>query len=128
VFINTKHSTHAKIFKAFSDETRLMVLSLLQNGEKCAYDLLEEVSIGQSTLSHHMKILVEGGIVIARKEGKWMYYSINIAGCEKAVDLLNSITSNNFNISQSKRKHLSIEHSTMGKNIVPKKSVAVQLM
>jgi len=121
--MNTKHSTHAKIFKAFSDETRLMVLSLLQNGEKCAYDLLEEVSIGQSTLSHHMKILVEGGIVIARKEGKWMYYSINNAGCEKAVDLLNSITLNNFNISQNKK-----EHPTIAKNTVPKKSVAVQLM
>jgi len=47
-----------------------------ENGEECACVLLERVSVSQSTLSHHMKILVDSGAVSARKEGKWTYYSI----------------------------------------------------
>ena len=86
------HLENAKIFKAFCDETRLMVLDLLQSGEKCACVLLEKVAIGQSTLSHHMKILVESGIVSARKEGKWTYYSINENGCKIAFRLLKELT------------------------------------
>ena len=82
----------AKIFKAFCDETRLMVLSLLQDGEKCACELLNRVSVGQSTLSHHMKILLESGIVIARKEGKWMYYYISQKGSETAIARLYQLT------------------------------------
>ena len=86
------HLMNATIFKAFCDETRLMVLSLLQCGEKCACELLEQVNVSQSTLSHHMKILVESGVVISRKQGKWMYYSINQIGSEKAVSLLKELT------------------------------------
>ena len=82
------HLENAKIFKAFCDETRLMVLELLTSGEKCACVLLEEVNVQQPTLSHHMKILVDSGIVNARKEGKWMYYSINKRMGESAVLLL----------------------------------------
>ena len=86
-----KHS--ARIFKAFCDENRLTILEMLRNGEKCACVLLEEMNITQPTLSHHMKILVESGIVAARKEGKWMYYSINKVGCEEAALLLKKFTS-----------------------------------
>jgi ArsR family transcriptional regulator len=86
------HSENAKVFKAFCDETRLMVLSLLQGGEKCACVLLEKVNVGQSTLSHHMKILVDSGIVAARRDGKWTYYSISAAGSENAVRLLRELT------------------------------------
>jgi len=90
--MDKNHFENAKIFKAFCDETRLMVLSLLQNGEKCACVLLERVSVSQSTLSHHMKILVESGIVSARKEGKWTHYSINANGSENAANLLHKLT------------------------------------
>jgi len=83
---------NAKIFKAFCDETRLMVLEFLQGGEKCACVLLEKVNVKQPTLSHHMKILVDSGIVDARKEGKWMYYSINSAVSEKAANLIHNLT------------------------------------
>jgi ArsR family transcriptional regulator len=86
------HLKNAKIFKAFCDETRLMVLELLRSGEKCACVLLEKVMVGQSTLSHHMKILVESGIVAARKEGKWTYYSISEEGNETAARLLKELT------------------------------------
>ena len=90
--MNKKHSKNAKVFKAFCDETRLKVLSLLQNGEKCACVLLKKVDVSQSTLSHHMKILVDSGIVTARKDGKWMYYAISASGSEKAALLLRELT------------------------------------
>jgi len=90
--MKTTHLNNAKVFKAFCDETRLMVLSLLQTGEKCACVLLEQVDVSQPTLSHHMKILVDSGIVEARKEGRWMHYSISAAGSENAVKLLGELT------------------------------------
>ena len=64
------------IFKALSDENRIRILKMLRSGEKCACKLLEELNIGQPTLSHHMKILCDAGIVTGRKEGKWTHYSI----------------------------------------------------
>jgi ArsR family transcriptional regulator len=86
--MNRSHSDNVKVFKAFCDETRLMILELLQSGEKCACVLLEKISVGQSTLSHHTKILVESGVVLARKEGKWTYFSISPTGMQYAVQLL----------------------------------------
>jgi len=90
--MNPNHAETAKIFKAFCDENRLQILELLQSGEKCACILLEKVNIGQSTLSHHMKILVESGIVNSRKDGKRTHYSISAAGCENAAELLKKLT------------------------------------
>lgn len=82
----------SKVFKAFCDENRLQILEMLQGGEKCACRLLEEMQISQSTLSHHMKILCESGVVKGRKEGKWTHYSIDEEGKERAVQLLKEIT------------------------------------
>ncbi|NLI22793.1 MAG: winged helix-turn-helix transcriptional regulator [Clostridiales bacterium] len=82
----------AKVFKAFCDENRLTILRLLCTGEKCACRLQEALSIGQPTLSHHMKILCESGIVTARRDGKWTYYAIDRAGCGVAGALLQSYT------------------------------------
>lgn len=90
--MDNRHKENAKVFKAFSDENRLMILELLRNGEKCACVILENLDIGQSTLSHHMKILCESGIVCSRKEGKWTYYSLSEKGCEYAKNLLDDLT------------------------------------
>jgi len=86
----------ARVFKAFCDEKRLAVLEQLKNGEKCACELLEELDISQSTLSHHMKILCESGIVNGRKDGKWMHYSISMSGAESAKILIDEITGRHF--------------------------------
>ena len=67
----------SKIFKALADENRLCILRILQTGEMCACKLLDNMQVGQPTLSHHMKILCESGLVLARKEGKWVHYSLN---------------------------------------------------
>lgn len=90
--MHEKFINHAKVFKAFCDETRLKVLEHLQGGEKCACVLLEKVNVGQPTLSHHMKILVESGVVNARKQGKWTYYSISESGRDNASALLTQLT------------------------------------
>lgn len=82
----------AKVFKAFCDENRLRILELLCGGEKCACRLLEELSISQPTLSHHMKILCDSGIVLGRKEGKWMHYRICPEGVQMAKEYLNGLT------------------------------------
>lgn len=82
----------AKMFKAFCDERRIEILKLLVSGEKCACRLLEELHISQPTLSHHMKILCESGIVISRKEGKWTHYKIDSTGTMIAEQLIQSLT------------------------------------
>jgi len=89
--MTTIYETNAKIFKAFCDENRLRILELLQSGEKCACTLLETLPIGQSTLSHHMKILVDSGVVKVRKDGKWMHYSLSDPGTAMATEALSLI-------------------------------------
>jgi len=78
----------ARMYKAFCDENRLHILELLKGGEHCACELLDELQISQSTLSHHMKILVDAEVVSVRKEGKWMHYSIDQEGIMKAKECL----------------------------------------
>ncbi len=85
----------AGVFKALADENRIRVLKLLQSGEKCACVLLDDLHITQPTLSHHMKILCDSGIVTGRKDGKWMHYSISNEGAEVVVDYLKALTSVN---------------------------------
>lgn len=82
------YDEQAKVFKAFCDVNRLQILELLQSGEKCACVLLEHLKISQSTLSYHMKILCDSGVVTGRSEGKWIHYSLSKAGLEHAVSLL----------------------------------------
>jgi len=86
------YEKHAKVFKAFCDEKRLRILELLRGGEKCACVLLEQLDLGQSGLSYHMKILVESGIVESRQEGKWTHYKISENGSAYACILLNELT------------------------------------
>ena len=66
-----------KIGKALSDENRVKILQMLTDGERCGCKLLEAFEITQPTLSHHMKILCDSGLVDVRKDGKWSHYSVN---------------------------------------------------
>lgn len=89
-----KYENQARVFKAFCDPNRLMIIEILQNGEKCACKLLEELNIVQSTLSHHMKILCESGLVDSTRYGKMMHYTLNMQGFETAKELLKELSSN----------------------------------
>lgn len=84
----------ALICKALGDANRLEIIQMLSGGEKCGCKLLERFDITQPTLSHHMKILVDCGLVRDRKEGKWHHYSLNcdtLADFKLFIDELNCI-------------------------------------
>lgn len=74
-----------KILKALGEETRIKIFEMLRGGKLCGCKLLDNFNITQPTLSHHMKVLCDCGLVIAEKDWKWTYYSID---CVKLNDLL----------------------------------------
>lgn len=78
----------ALICKSLADANRLEIVKMLSDGEKCGCKLLERFEITQPTLSHHMKILVDCGLVNERKQGKWHHYSLN---CETLAEFLTFI-------------------------------------
>lgn len=79
----------ALLFRALSDPNRLAIIDMIKTEEKCACKILEELQITQPTLSHHMKILCDSGLVNSRREGKWMHYSINKELFEEVKQLFN---------------------------------------
>ena len=86
------HEKNARVFKAFCDEKRLAILELLRGGEKCACVLVDQMEIGQSSLSYHMKILCESGVVESRQEGKWTHYRLSECGSKYAAGLIMELT------------------------------------
>jgi ArsR family transcriptional regulator len=76
VIMNKKYIVQARIFKAMSDENRLKILELIKEKPRSASELLNEMDFGQSTLSHHMKMMLHAEVVQARKKGKWIIYSL----------------------------------------------------
>lgn len=87
------YEVNSKIFKALSDPNRLKIIDILSCGEKCACEILENFNFTQPTLSHHMKVLIECDLVVARKEGTWNYYTLNSVNTNRlALFLMNIIT------------------------------------
>ncbi|MBN7793544.1 helix-turn-helix transcriptional regulator [Microbacterium esteraromaticum] len=81
----------AQTFKALGDSTRVMLLSLIAastDGEACVCDLTEPVGLSQGTVSHHMKILTEAGLVTREQRGRWAYYAVNREALASAADAL----------------------------------------
>ena len=85
------------LFKALADSIRLEIVDMLSCGELCACRILEKFSITQPTLSHHMKILCDCGLVNGRKEGKWTYYSLNKKTVREFKAFLKGVTSRKEN-------------------------------
>lgn len=90
--MTNEYEKKARLFQALSDERRLRILELLRHGEKCTCTLTEEINMPQSSLSYHMKILSEAGIVSGREDGKWTHYRISAQGSKKAIAVLKEIT------------------------------------
>lgn len=88
---------NAKVFKVLGDPKRVMIVDMLSCGELCACKILEKFEMSQSTLSHHMKLLCESGLVKARNEGKWTYYSLDEESINKTKQFLCTITSDKEN-------------------------------
>jgi len=84
------------IFKALSDETRLRIIKLLEQGELCVCDITAALDMVQPKVSFHLSALKEAGLIRDRKQGKWIHYSLNekdlfrrmliLSACERMQD------------------------------------------
>jgi len=89
--LNKNYADYALIFKSLADETRLKIIEMLSNEELCACKILENFDITQPTLSYHMRILCDSGLVISRRDGAWMRYSLNEESFESIKELFDNI-------------------------------------
>ena len=76
----------ARLFHALSDDTRVALVAMLRDGERCVCELQDALGAAQSRLSFHLKVLKDAGMVHDRKEGRWVYYSLNPAGIADLAD------------------------------------------
>jgi ArsR family transcriptional regulator len=81
----------ARWFHALSDETRLRIIDRLSEGEQCVCDLTDMLDTGQSRLSFHLKTLKDAGILIDRREGRWVYYALNPEVIEEVEHFVSSL-------------------------------------
>lgn len=87
------YEINTNIIKALSDWNRVRIVDILSCGEKCACDILKDFEFTQPTLSHHMRVLIECGLVNCREEGLWRYYSLDKPTCDGIVGFLSKLTS-----------------------------------
>lgn len=83
----------ARLFHALSDRTRLSILERLRFGERCVCDMTDALDAAQSRLSFHLKVLKDAGLVSDRKEGRWMYYTLNPGVLDEVTDLIEGLAS-----------------------------------
>jgi ArsR family transcriptional regulator len=89
--LDTSTLEQVKKLKAVADETRLQIVEMLTGGELCACKIQEKFQFTQPTLSYHMKILTDCGLVNGRREGTWMRYTLNKAGFETVYRYIGEI-------------------------------------
>jgi ArsR family transcriptional regulator, arsenate/arsenite/antimonite-responsive transcriptional repressor len=80
-----------QLFHALSDGTRLQILERLRGGERCVCDLTDALDAAQSRLSFHLKVLKDAGLLTDRREGRWMYYTIDLEKLAEAAQLLEGL-------------------------------------
>jgi ArsR family transcriptional regulator len=83
----------AELFHALSDQTRLSILQRLRLGERCVCDLTDALDAAQSRLSFHLKVLKEAGLVSDRREGRWMYYTLNADALAEVAEVVETMAS-----------------------------------
>lgn len=88
---------NTKVLKALGDPRRAMIVDMLSCGQLCACDISQLIGMPQSTLSHHMKVLCECGLVRGRGDGKWTYYSLDADAVNRIRRFLRVITSDKDN-------------------------------
>ena len=84
----------AKILKALSDPKRLQIVHMLTEKELCAGAILEFFQVSQPTLSHDMKLLIESGLIVDRREGKRVIYSVNAEAADALMRELKRLLGN----------------------------------
>ena len=83
----------ADLFHALSDRTRLSILQRLRFGERCVCDLTDALDAAQSRLSFHLKVLKDAGLVTDRREGRWMYYTLNPEALTEVGEMVDALAS-----------------------------------
>ncbi len=85
--------TQARLLKALADPTRLRILSLLSRheGEVCVFEIVESFTLEQPTISHHLRILRDAGLVDCRKKGLWAYYYVRREALSRAQEIINAL-------------------------------------
>lgn len=91
VAVSVSLKNAVSLFHALSDETRLALLERLGNGEQCVCELTDTLKAAQSRLSFHLRVLKEAGLILDRREGRWMYYSINPEAIEELEDVIGTL-------------------------------------
>ena len=83
----------ARLLKALADPTRLRILSLLSRheGEVCVFEIVESFTLEQPTISHHLRILRDAGLVDCRKKGLWAYYYVRREALTRAREVINNL-------------------------------------
>lgn len=84
----------SRVFKALGDPTRVRLLSLIaagDGGEACICDLTEPVGLSQGTVSHHMKLLADAGLVTREQRGKWAYFALDAGALDAAADAIRPV-------------------------------------
>ena len=81
----------AALFHALADQIRVNVVVLLVNGERCVCELMDELGLAQSRLSWHLKTLSDAGIISGRREGRWVYYSLNADALTETRAIVDSL-------------------------------------
>jgi ArsR family transcriptional regulator, arsenate/arsenite/antimonite-responsive transcriptional repressor len=112
------------VFKALSDETRLRIIKLLEEGELCVCDITAALDMVQPKVSFHLSALKEAGLIKDRKQGKWIHYSLNekdlfrrmliLSACERMQDTTIS--------GDRKRLDAFLGKKEQGDKVVPMKS------
>ena len=87
-----EYTDRSALFKVLGEPIRLQILDILSGGEMCACDILQQLSISQPTLSHHMKALAATGWVNVRRKATWMHYSLNRDNIDKLHQFLIELT------------------------------------
>lgn len=85
--------SQARLLKALADPTRLRILSLLgrYEGEVCVFEIVESFTLEQPTISHHLRILRDAGLVDCRKKGLWAYYYVRREALNRAREIINAL-------------------------------------
>ncbi len=91
-----------RLFHALSDGTRLSILQRLRFGERCVCEMTDALDAAQSRLSFHLRVLKEAGLVTDRREGRWMYYTLNPETLSEVAELIDGLATAP---SAAERKH-----------------------
>jgi ArsR family transcriptional regulator len=93
---NELNQLHASVCKGLADPKRLLIINALRNGEMSVGEICEELGLPQANVSQHLAIMRERGLVNARKDGQFVYYSLTTLKIVEAVDLLREVMAMHF--------------------------------